>query len=74
MKQPYEEEQTKSRSCHIRLDGPLEAWLAAEGVKSGTRLSEQARRWLNMAYKYRHAIYEAENAPVRFVRDRSKAV
>lgn len=53
----------------VKLRPKLIDWFREEAVRNHSTVSAEIRRWLELAYKYRKAIAEAENAPVRFVKD-----
>ena len=58
------------RNVTLKFDRETRDWLLKEAAERQLNFSEATRFWLRLAYKYRRAIYEAENAPVSFVRDR----
>lgn len=58
----------------FKVDDDMRAWLKAEAAREGRNVSGALRYWLRLAYKYRHAIREAENAPATFVRVRGRTV
>jgi hypothetical protein len=67
---------TKIRSTNILTNKTVKLrplmidWLRAEAARNHSTVSAEIRHWLELAYKYRRAITEAENAPVSFVKDR----
>lgn len=52
----------------VKLRPRLIDWFREQAVRNHTTVSHEIRRWLELAYKYRESISEAENAPVRFVK------
>lgn len=57
---------------NIKLRPKMIDWFRAEAVRNQTTVSHEIRRWLELAYKYRKSIQDAENAPARFVREVSR--
>lgn len=53
----------------IKLRPALIDWFRAEAQRNHTTVSQEMRRQLELAYKYRESIADAESAPVRFVKD-----
>ena len=62
------------KNTNVKLDEGLRSWLLTEAAREGRTLSGAVRTWLRLAYKYRHSITEAENAPATFVRVRGRTV
>lgn len=56
----------------VKIRPRLLDWLREEAVRNHTNVSHEIRRQLELAYKYRKSINDAENAPVRFVKEVSR--
>lgn len=54
---------------NVKLRPAMIDWFREEAVRNQTTVSQEIRRWLELAYKYRKSIQDAENAPARFVRE-----
>lgn len=53
----------------IKIRPTLIDWFREEALTNQTNVSQEIRRWIELAYKYRQSIIEAENATPRFVRE-----
>ena len=66
---------TAIRSANVMVNKTIKIrplvldWFRTEAARNQTNVSQEIRRWLELAYKYRDAIREAENATPRFVRE-----
>lgn len=56
----------------VKLRPAMIDWFRNEAASNQTTVSQEIRRWLELAYKYRKSIQDAENAPARFVREVSR--
>lgn len=54
---------------NVKLRPRMIEWFRAEALRNHTNESHEIRRWLELAFKYRQSITDAENATPRFVRE-----